>query len=376
MTENKFSMPGISTCFVLVQFLALQIVNATSPGLSGIPAATASDQGSPAAYVIYPGPNLAGKFKIVFYNVENLFDTFNDPEKDDDAFTPYGDRRWTPYRLNEKINNLYKAIAAAGGLEIPAIIGLCEVENRLVLEMLTRNTGLRSAGYSIIHRNSADRRGIDVGILYRPEEFILLDKKFTGIMFPFDPSARTREIVYLKGVAGINDTMHIFVNHWPSRWGGQAASEPYRNYVATILRSLADSVFQAHPLANIIIMGDFNDEPEDASVRRYLGAGLDYDNPVPGQLYNISYSNNRNRQGSCKYQGEWFLFDQFIVSGALIDGTSSLQTCPGSARVFVAEFLLIPDPAWHGYKPFRSYEGFRHTGGFSDHLPIVLDLWW
>ncbi len=317
-----------------------------------------------------------GGFRIIFYNVENLFDTVNEPGKNDEAFTPSGERRWNWYRLNNKLNNLYKAIVAAGEWEIPAVIGVCEVENRLVLEMLISKTGFSGSGYSIIHRNSADSRGIDVAILYRPEYFRLLDTLYESISFPFDSLATTRDILYVKGIAGISDTLHIFVNHWPSRWGGQASSEPYRNYTAFVLRSLTDSIFSENPNASIIIMGDFNDEPEDVSLKKFLGAGFEYDDPEAGNLYNISHSDNRNRQGSLKFQGEWFLFDQFIVSGSLLDGTAGLQTCARSVKVYVNRFLLVQDKIWFGYKPFRSYEGYRYTGGYSDHLPVIMDLRW
>ena len=315
-------------------------------------------------------------FRIVFYNVENLFDIVNDPLKADDDFTPGGVRRWTFYRLRHKVNNIYRALAAASEWQPPSIIGLCEVENRYVLEMLTRNTGLNKFDYSIIHRNSADHRGIDVAVLFRPDEFILLDSGFTAISFPFDTLYGTRDIVYLKGIGPPGDTLHVFVNHWPSRWGGQAETEIYRTYVASVLRSLTDSVFQTNPYANIIVMGDFNDEPHDPSLKHHLGAGFDYCDPQSGKLYNISHVNKINRQGSLKYQGEWFLFDQFIVSGSLLDGTARMQTCPRSVTVFSAGFLLVPDYTWFGYKPFRTYEGYRYTGGYSDHLPVVLDLFW
>jgi predicted extracellular nuclease len=317
-----------------------------------------------------------GRLRLIFYNVENLFDTFNDPGKDDDAFTPDGDRRWNQYRLRNKINNIYKALVSAAEFEIPAIIGLCEVENMHVLEMLATQTGLKNHDYRIIHRNSSDRRGIDVAVLYRPEDFIPLDTLFLAVRFPFDTLAATRDILYLKGLARGADTLYLFVNHWPSRWGGQAVTEPYRIHTASVLRSFTDSLLLQHPDAAIVIMGDFNDEPSDISLIKHLFAGLDADDPESGKLYNISYTPGRSKKGSCKYQGEWFLFDQFIVSGSLLNGSAPLQTCQESFRVFSAGFLLIPDESWFGFKPFRSYEGFRYTGGFSDHLPVVLDLWW
>jgi predicted extracellular nuclease len=317
-----------------------------------------------------------GRLRILFYNVENLFDTFNEPGKNDNAFTPDGDRRWTPYRLQQKISNLYRAITAAGEWNMPAIIGMCEVENRHVLEMLVNNTGLRNAGYRIIHRDSRDSRGIDVAALYRPEEFVLIEKSFTCVTFPFDSSATTRDILYMKGIAGINDTLHLFVNHWPSRWGGQSATAPYRNHAATVLKSLTDSLVAIHPRAKIIIMGDFNDEPEDESLKKYLGAGFGYGKPENGKLYNISTEMRSSFNGTYKYQGVWYTYDQFIVSGSMLNGIGRLQTNPHSVKVYNAGFLLIPDASWFGFKPFRSYEGFRYTGGFSDHLPVYLDIWW
>ena len=315
-------------------------------------------------------------FRILFYNVENLFDTFNDPGKNDNAFTPDGDMRWTPYRLNKKISNIYKAITAAGEWSMPAIIGLCEVENRDVLELLVNNTGLRNAGYQIVHRNSPDSRGIDVAALYRPDDFRLLQKSFAGITFPFDTATSTRDILYMKGIAGNDDTLHLFVNHWPSRWGGQAATAPYRNHAAIVLKSMTDSLVSINPFAKIIIMGDFNDDPEDESLKKYLEAGIDYNKPESGRLYNVSKEIRSSRIGSYKYQGVWYLYDQFIVSGSMINGIGGLQTNSQSVKVFNADFLLIHDATWFGLKPFRSYEGFRYTGGFSDHLPVYLDVWW
>jgi predicted extracellular nuclease len=368
--------PLIVKLFILINLLLLILMDSPYAGRHELTQSSNEQNGNELKVTTCSAEKGGDGFRILFYNVENLFDTYNDPGKNDNAFTPDGERRWSAYRLHQKISNLYKAITAAGEWNIPAIIGLCEVENRFVLEMLINNTGLRNAGYEIVHRNSPDSRGIDVAALYRPDEFLLLEKSFTGITFPFDSAATTREIVYMKGIAGINDTLHLFVNHWPSRWGGQAATAPYRNYTALVLRSLTDSLVAINPFAKIVIMGDFNDDPEDESLKKYLGAGFDYERPEAGKLYNISREIRKSRNGSYKFQGVWYLFDQFIVSGSMINGMEKLQTSPESVNVYNADFLLIYDPAWFGFKPFRSYEGFRYTGGFSDHLPVFLDIRW
>ncbi len=315
-------------------------------------------------------------YRIIFYNVENLFDTRNNPDKNDDEYTPEGARRWTDYRLKTKVNNIYKAIAAAGEWQMPSIIGLCEVENRYVLEMLVTGTALKNSDYTIIHKNSADNRGIDVAVLYRKADFFLLDNKFIKIDFPDGMSGGTRDIVYLKGIGPPGDTLHVFVNHWPSRWGGQAESQPRRNFTAAVLRFHTDSILSASPTASIVVMGDFNDEPEDESLLDVLEALPDYTDPVSNKLYNISAGNRKKRSGSLKYQGEWFLFDQFIVSGALLNGSAVMQTSPEAFRVFNAAFLMVQDEAWFGYKPFRTYEGYVYKGGYSDHLPVIMDLWY
>jgi endonuclease/exonuclease/phosphatase family metal-dependent hydrolase len=258
----------------MTKYLVLLVIVFFSRGCAAIPAGNpSSDSENPFTRAD------SGLFRLLFYNVENLFDILNDPRKDDDAFTPGGDRRWNSYRLKHKVNNIYKAIAAASEFSVPAVIGLCEVENIYVLEMLARQTGLKNHDYNIIHRESADRRGIDVALLYRPVDFKVLDTIFKQIDFPFDGSATTRDILYIKGIAGISDTLHLYVNHWPSRWGGQGATERYRNHAAWVLRSLTDSVFKEDPLAKIIIMGDFNDEPENSSLKDHLGAKLHPEEP-------------------------------------------------------------------------------------------------
>lgn len=314
-----------------------------------------------------------GALRIMFYNVENLFDTENEPGKNDDEFTPEGTRYWTTYRLWQKLVSIYKVIAAAGSWDAPEVIGLCEVENRFVLEALRDQTPLRNIPYKIIHRHSPDARGIDVALMYRSDKITIIDSAFFTIVFPNDPGVKTREILYVCGVS-MSDTLHFFVNHWPSRLGG-ASAEQNRNHSGMVLRTKVDSLFMLNRNAKIIIMGDFNDEPVDRSLTEGLGAitreGKDAD-----KLYNLMAPLKQTSSlGSHKYQGQWTILDQFIVSGSLLQQKKGLFTNFYAARILMEDFLLTEDEVYSGIRPFRTYDGYRYAGGFSDHLPVILDLY-
>lgn len=314
-----------------------------------------------------------GHYRFMFYNVENLFDTKDESGKDDDEFLPDGARFWTWNRLNDKLTSLYKAIAAVGMWEPPEVIGMCEVENRDVLQLLIRQTPLGSFSYRIVHRDSPDQRGIDVALMIRTDKVSVLDSAFYPLVFPPDTISATRDILYAKTLI-LTDTLHVFVNHWPSRLG-EALAERNRFLAGQYLRSLTDSILDANPQANILIMGDFNDEPGDRSLTEGLGAFLDI-LPSNGKLYNMMTGFYPVRSlGTIKYREQWSVFDQFIVSRALLDSQGGLYTGPGFAGILQEEFLLEPDERYGGYRPFRSYDGFRYRGGFSDHLPVFLDLW-
>ncbi len=315
-----------------------------------------------------------GDLRIMFYNVENLFDIYNNPEKDDDDFTPGGARNWNFFRFREKLLNIYRVIAAVGGWEPPEIVGLSEVENRYVLNRLINTTPLSGAGYAFIHRDSPDTRGMDVALLYRTDRFTPLKKDFYGVKDEQGILQETREILYAKGVTCCRDTLHLFVNHWSSRWGGQAATEHLRVMAATVLRQAVDSVFQTDASAKIIIMGDFNDEPHEKSLSVTLAAMADFDKTGASGLYNLFGSFNRQGRGTLKFRGVWNLFDQIIVSWSLIGAENGLSVSRKSAGIYDAPFLLVRDETWFGYKPFRSYEGYSYTGGYSDHLPVYIDL--
>jgi endonuclease/exonuclease/phosphatase family metal-dependent hydrolase len=309
--------------------------------------------------------------RIMFYNVENLFDTIDDPSKNDNEFLPNGARHWNGYRYFQKLKRISQVIIAAGEGNNPAVIGLCEVENRKVLESLLYFTPLKVADYQIIHQESPDNRGIDVALLYRKGLFTPLKYQSIQVVKPDGQPFITRDILYVKGLLA-NDTVHFFVNHWPSKYGGVSATKPQRALAASALRAKTDSILKGNPQCNIVIMGDFNDSPFDKSVAEVLGA-----KPVgtasPASLYSLAYPLAKQGRGSNKYRAKWEMIDQFMVSGGLVDG-KGLHTEPGLFRLFSPPFLLEKDQNYLGEKLNRTYIGFKYHGGFSDHLPILLDL--
>ncbi len=319
-----------------------------------------------------------GDVRIMFYNAENLFDTYDDTLKNDDSFLPDREHYWTPSKYYKKIHNISKVITAVGQWELPEIIGLCEIENRKVLEDLTKKTALKKFKYKIIHKESPDRRGIDVGFLYRPDKFTPLSYEALRIDFPFENTKPSRDILYVKGTDKFKDTLHIFINHWPSRWGGQAETDRKRQYAASVLRKKTDSLFAGNKNPNIIIMGDLNDYPTNNSVLKVLNAHIEFDENTPfkpNQLYNLAwYLQEIKNKGSHKHRGEWGVLDQIIVSGNLLDKNAKISTSPDNCHVFDAPYLLEQDNNYTGMKPFRTYIGFKFHDGYSDHLPVYIDL--
>ncbi len=310
---------------------------------------------------------------VVFYNVENLFDIIDDNITNDDEFTPSGKKHWDRIKLDKKINHLYKVILALGKWEPPPIIGLAEVENKNVIEQLVYKTPLKNFNYSIVHYDSPDKRGIDVAMLYRKNYFDTLFTESIMVRFPFNPLLKKRDILYCKGLVYDSIVLHIFVNHWPSRYGGVMSTQKLREYSARCLRKKVDSLFKNNSEANIIIMGDFNDEPSDPSIKDELIIPC---NRSSGNecLINLMAVEDLNFQGTIKYKSEWYIFDQIIVSNSLMTGANSIKLAKLNAFIFAPDFLLIEDPRYLGVKPYRTYNGPRFLNGFSDHLPVFIEL--
>lgn len=315
-------------------------------------------------------------FRIMFYNAENFFDIKHDTLKRDQEFLPDGAKHWTYNKLQDKINNIAKVITAVGEWEAPELVGLCEVENQYVLEQLVNYSPIKSINYQIIHKESPDRRGIDVALLYRKEKFRPIFFNAIEIKMP-KPYTRTktRDLLYVKGIVNTSDTLHVFVNHWPSRWGGQQKSEPKRMYLASVLKKHSDSILAVNPNSKIVIMGDFNDEPDNISLKTTLNAKRELDNPIlDTSLYNLTAILNKNTgKGTYKYRGKWGVLDQFIISGYLMNSKTT-YTSLSDVHIFNAEFLLEQDEKYTGQKPNRTYIGYKYHAGYSDHLPIYLDL--
>ncbi|MDA3906290.1 MAG: endonuclease [Bacteroidales bacterium] len=308
-------------------------------------------------------------FRLMFYNVENYFDPFDDTLSNDNEFLPEGIRNWNYSRFLKKRNNIYKTIMAVGGWEPPAIIGLCEIENRFVLNQLVYQTPFAKFDYRIIHEESPDRRGIDVALLFNPKTIQVIDHKAISIDFPFAPETKTRDILYVKGLVYNKDTLHIFVNHWPSRYGGELSSKARRVFVAQQLANHIDALLEKNNEAAIVVMGDFNDYSYNQSIKEELKAGKELNS---SRLLNLMPEKNYS-MGTYKFDGEWGILDQIMVSPVLLLRYKSIFVLK-EAQIFDADFLLQEDAKYLGDMPHRTFLGMKYIGGFSDHLPVFVDF--
>jgi predicted extracellular nuclease len=325
-------------------------------------------------HLVYPVADDRGDLRIMFYNTENFFDTINDPSHIDEEYLPTSQKKWDRARYREKTLHVFKVIAAVGGVQPPEVIGFAEIENRKVLEDIIYKTPLEKFKYNIIHQESEDQRGIDVGVIYRPDKIKCIKYEFIKVIYPWDPKKRTRDIIYFEALAN-KDTLHMFFNHWPSRMGGQKKSNPSRRLVALILKTKVDSILTINSHARIIITGDFNDQPKNESIAVVLGAAKPDEKISNRKLYNLSWSLKDNCHcGSYRYGAQWNMLDQFIVSGAMLTDTKHASTCLQCVHIGDFDFLLLPDTKYGSYKPFRTYQGPIYKNGYSDHLPVYIDI--
>lgn len=312
---------------------------------------------------------------VAFWNVENLFDTLDDPTKFDDDFTVKGKLKWKKSRFDDKINRLANVIAKISLEETkrpPAVFGLCEVENREVIEALINHPILKSYNYKIVHRNSPDARGIDVAMIYR-EGVFLVDKYWYYNVELVDENGnkkRTRDILTVKGKID-GETFFFVYNHWPSRGGGQKRTESGRIKAANVVKRYTDSLELVENKPKIVIMGDFNDDPDDKSITKGMGVCKEQKAGQDCNLVNLSYPLHQKGIGSLAYRDNWNLFDQTIVSKELLEKQNGYYAL--SNHVYNKEYLVNSSGRFRGY-PFRTYGGGVYQGGYSDHFPIYLLL--
>ena len=307
---------------------------------------------------------------VVFYNVENLFDLVDEPVKKDEEFTPEGEKKWTKERYSKKLKDLAEVFTSINENELPEIIGLSEVENKKVLEDLISTGKLAEGSYKIIHYDSPDFRGIDNALVYRKDEFKVLDHLAVGVTFKDKPDYKTRDILYVKGQTKNRERLHIFVNHWPSRIGGRERTEPSRIAVASVLKQKTDSIFNADKNAKIIIMGDMNDEPVNRSLLETLGAKSPEDKTA--ELVNLMFPGDAEGKGSYSYRGNWNMLDQLIVSRNLLD-EKGFQVSGKKGFVFHEDWMEYINREGE-MSPNRTYGGPNYYGGISDHFPVYFKM--
>ncbi|MEX1191107.1 MAG: hypothetical protein WEA99_03975 [Brumimicrobium sp.] len=307
---------------------------------------------------------------IIFYNVENLFDTINDPNTNDDEFTPSGSKKWSAKRYKDKLEKLSKVITTPSDKN-PLLIGLSEVENRIVVLDLIQTGRLAKTKYRIAHFNSPDRRGIDVALAFDLERFFLLHSEAIPVRIENESDFKTRDILYVKGLLKDSIPLHVFVNHWSSRYGGAKKSEYKRIAAAKRLKLKSDSILNIDPEANIIYMGDFNDYPTNTSIEDVLNAKSTR-NTESKQFVNLLASYHKKGKGTHNYRGKWGALDQLMISPA-IDDKKTIKVTDDTAAVIYEDFLLYKHPS--GDKtPNKTYGGPNYYGGYSDHLAVYLFL--
>jgi len=320
---------------------------------------------------------------IAFYNVENLFDTIHAEGKVDEEFTPSSKKNWNTEKYFHKLSQLAKVIDSIGGQQLPDMIGLEEVENTAVLKDLVEQKSIRKAHYQIIHYESPDFRGIDNALLYNPDVFTPIYQEAIPIIMPDSIASinnhklTSRDILYVKGLVYGRDTLHIFVNHWTSMYYGEKETIPHRIYCASVLKQHIDSIMKSNVHANIILGGDLNEDVFGPAVVGIINPDTNYNEPQANRVYNMShYLFTQKGQGTYNYKGVWGILDHIMVSGTLLRGENGIYTSKEQAHIFNSQMVMnkYNNRYGKGVRPNRSYAGNNYYAGYSDHLPIYLQL--
>lgn len=311
--------------------------------------------------------------RLVWWNVENFFDPSNDSLKNDDDFTFDGSYKWSYKRFDSKKNNIYKVVSSMGIDTVPIMVGLCEVENSWVLTQMCRNTPLRQYNYNFVHFDSPDKRGIDVALLYPANAFNVLYSKPIPVVDSLDASFATRDVLLVSGTVFGGDTLFLLLNHFPSKRGG-AESEKRRILAAEVLKYTIDTIVQKHPDAMVVAMGDFNATPSDCCIVNTLNVSPRRKDWEQNTLINLM-SDLEVGEGTYKYQGCWSVIDQIMISKNLHPlWSAKCEVEAGKANIYKPDFLLQPDKKYLGNKPIPTYSGPIYKNGYSDHLPVYIDI--
>ncbi|MFZ4456681.1 MAG: endonuclease/exonuclease/phosphatase family protein [Bacteroidales bacterium] len=307
---------------------------------------------------------------IAFYNLENLFDTI--PGANDSEYTPNGSAHWDTYKYSNKLQNMSSVLSKLALERCKngfAAIGVSEVENLQVMQDLIKQKSLVDRNYQIVHYDSPDRRGIDVGLIYNPKLFTLEASQTRTLFVKAEPNFRTRDQLVVRGRID-GELFHIVINHWPSRRGGEEHSSPMREAAAALAKSIVDSVEQVWPETKVLVMGDLNDDPSNVSVRKVLGAVRDEGDVRKGGLFNPFAKIHESGIGTLAYKGEWNLFDQIMVNDKLLGNDKSSYKF-FKAEIFNREFLKQQEGEYKGY-PLRTSAGGVWLNGYSDHFPSIV----
>jgi hypothetical protein len=303
---------------------------------------------------------------IAFYNLENLFDTDDDPHSNDNEFLPDSEKKWTPDRYKQKLANLSEVIQQLGDADGPEVLGVCEVENRKVLQDLLLSPGLSTKGYEIIHFDSPDPRGIDVALIYKAAIFKPSETKLFPVNTGDEENEKgSRDILMVGGLWKSKSKVYFFVNHWPSRVGGEEKTAPKRMVASNQLKDAVQSIRTQQPEASFFLMGDFNDDPIDSSL-------LNLNQAIPAKWQNPSVAVwMPDSIGSLEYRGKWNMFDQILYYRPQKAASSRMKVL--KFQVFRPLFLQDKQEKSAG-RPYRTYAGRRYQGGYSDHFPVFLHV--
>ncbi len=314
---------------------------------------------------------------IAYYNLENLFDTINDPNTNDEEFLPDGGMKWTSLKYNNKVKNMAYTLSKLGTDEDPrgaAVIGVSEIENRHVLEDVCADSAWGNRKMQIVHYDSPDRRGVDVGLLYNPDLFTVVHTNSHRLHVPNNPNFISRDQLVVTGYLNeMAEKIHIIVNHWPSKYGGEERSRPGREAAAALSKHIVDSIFAREPNAKIIICGDLNDDPNSFPCAEVLNAKRTREEVGEHGLYNCFWQVWDRGIGSLYYNGTWNLYDQFIISEPLLNANPAEKLSYWKAQIFNKDFLTEQAGKNKG-TPKRTHKSNVWLNGYSDHYPTMIYL--